>query len=138
MLAARFFPESSRIMLGGELVTITPYYHYGLSLLVWFGVMAGAYLLLPPNRPGYPPLWVGLVHVASTSVGVVMTFSPHLFLEYGGMPRRYIDYADGFKTWANVSSFGAYLFIASTAFFIFAVVFCAIWHRRRNRKIQSS
>jgi cytochrome c oxidase subunit 1 len=39
------------------------------------------------------------------------------------MPRRYIDYPDAFAGWNAVSSYGSYLSIAATVFFIFMTIY---------------
>ena len=39
------------------------------------------------------------------------------------MPRRYIDYADGFHMWNYVSSIGSYISFASSCFFVVMLIY---------------
>jgi len=57
-------------------------------------------------------------------IGVNMTFFPQHFLGLAGMPRRYVDYADGFRYWNNVSSCGRLLSVVA----VFLFGYC-LWER---------
>src|SRR3546814_18559488 len=46
------------------------------------------------------------------------------------MPRRYIDYADAFAGWNAVSSYGSYLSIAATVFFLVMPVYALVAGRK--------
>ncbi|HIC79655.1 MAG TPA: cytochrome c oxidase subunit I, partial [Kiloniellaceae bacterium] len=76
------------------------------------------------------PEWAGKLHFWSTFIGVNLTFFPQHFLGLAGMPRRYIDYPDAFAGWNAVSSYGSYISIASTLFFVIIALYALVAGRR--------
>src|SRR3546814_15336716 len=52
------------------------------------------------------------------------------FLGVAGMPRRYIDYPDAFAGWNRVSSYGSYISIAATVFFLVRMVYALLAGRK--------
>ena len=102
-----------------------------LSLGAVFGIFAGIYYWLPKMcGRHYPELW-GKVHFWTTFVGVNLTFFPQHFLGAQGMPRRYLDYPDGYAGWNMVSSLGSYLSIASTVLFMVLLIY-TVWFTQRK------
>ena len=69
------------------------------------------------------PEWAGQIHFWTSFIGVNILFFPQHFLGLAGMPRRYIDYPDIYAGWNMVSSWGAYLAMASTVFFFIVTFF---------------
>lgn len=65
------------------------------------------------------PLLMGQFVV--TFVGVNLTFFPQHFLGLSGMPRRYIDYVDGFSYWKNVRSVGRLISFIGVVMFGYCV-----------------
>jgi cytochrome c oxidase subunit 1 len=61
---------------------------------------------------------------------VNLTFFPQHFLGLAGMPRRYIDYPDAYAGWNAVSSWGSYLSLVSTVFFVGMVIYTLVAGRR--------
>ncbi|MEM7070874.1 MAG: cytochrome c oxidase subunit I [Pseudomonadota bacterium] len=102
---------------------VVAHFHYVLSLGALFSIFCGMYYWMGKMSGRQIPNWAGWTHFITTFVGVNLVFFPQHFLGLAGMPRRYIDYADGFAHWNYISSIGAYIAFASTVFFIIILVY---------------
>jgi cytochrome c oxidase subunit 1 len=101
---------------------IVAHFHYVLSLAALFGIFAGFYYWFP-KMSGYAlPSGPAQAHFWLTFLGTNIIFFPHHFLGLAGMPRRYVDYPDGFHFWHEVSSYGAYITVAGTLAFALTVM----------------
>src|SRR3546814_19077696 len=105
---------------------VVAHFHYGLSLGAVFGIFAAFYYWFGKMTGRLFPEWAGKLHFWATFIGVNVTFFPQHFLGVAGMPRRYIDYPDAFAGWNAVSSYGSYLSIAATVFFLVMTVYAKI------------
>ncbi len=101
---------------------VVGHFHYVLSLGSVFAIFAGFYYWFSKMSGCVIPEWAGKVHFWTTFIGVNLTFFPMHFLGLAGMPRRYIDYNEAFAGWNAVASYGSYLSLSSTLFFVVTVV----------------
>ncbi len=102
---------------------VVAHFHYVLSLGAVFSIFCGMYYWLGKMSGREFPEWAGWVHFIGTFVGVNLAFFPQHFLGLAGMPRRYIDYAEGFAPWNYVSSIGAYISFGATVFYVIMLVY---------------
>jgi cytochrome c oxidase subunit 1 len=109
---------------------VVAHFHYVLSLGAVFALFAGFYYWIGKMSGRQYPEWMGQIHFWTTFVGVNVLFFPMHFLGLQGMPRRYIDYADGLEGWNHVASMGGYLAGASTVWFVIVVIVTLTMGRR--------
>ena len=100
---------------------VVAHFHYVLSLGAVFALFAGYYYWAGKMFGKLIPTWMGQIHFWLTFVGVNMIFFPQHFLGLQGMPRRYVDFPDGYSYWNEISSYGAYLTGIATLWFIVVV-----------------
>jgi cytochrome c oxidase subunit 1 len=101
-----------------------------LSLGAVFAIFAGFYYW-------FEKMWgvkyneiLGAAHFWITFVGVNIVFFPQHFLGLQGMPRRYVDYPEGFAYWNYVSSVG--YVITAVGVLVFLVILAEAAIRRRK------
>ncbi|KUO66557.1 MAG: cytochrome C oxidase subunit I [Alphaproteobacteria bacterium BRH_c36] len=109
---------------------VVAHFHYVLSLGAVFSIFAGWYYWFPKiSGKMYSEFW-GKLHFWLTFIGANILFFPQHFLGAAGMPRRYVDYPDGFAFWNQISSIGSYITALGTICF-FIGVFVALSRRER-------
>ena len=74
--------------------------------------------------------FLGGLHFWLMFIGANVVFFPQHFLGLQGMPRRYIDYADGFALWNMVSSIGYLVILASLLVFFVMIIESVIVRRK--------
>jgi cytochrome c oxidase subunit 1 len=112
---------------------VVAHFHYVMSIGAVFAIFAGIYYWFGKMTGRQYPEWAGKVHFWALFIGVNLTFFPQHFLGRQGMPRRYVDYPEGFALWNEVSSWGALLSFASFLFFIGVMAWSLAWGRRETR-----
>ena len=109
---------------------VVAHFHYVLSLGAVFTLFAGWYYWYEKMFGIKYNGFLAGIQFWLMFIGANVVFFPQHFLGLNGMPRRYIDYADGFTLWNQVSSFG-YLFILASLLFFFAVIIESVVRRRK-------
>ena len=109
---------------------VVAHFHYVLSLGAVFGIFAAYYYWIGKMSGREHPEWAGKLHFVTSFIGVNLLFFPQHFLGLQGMPRRYIDYPDAYAYWNAISSWGAYIALASTAFFVVMAIYTLMAGRR--------
>jgi cytochrome c oxidase subunit 1 len=112
---------------------VVAHFHYVMSLGAVFGIFAGIYFWFGKMTGRQYPEWAGKTHFWLMFIGSNITFFPQHFLGRQGMPRRYIDYPEGFALWNYVSSWGAFLSFASFLFFIGVMAYSVFYGKRESR-----
>jgi cytochrome c oxidase subunit 1 len=109
---------------------VVAHFHYVLSLGAVFAIFAGFYYWIPKMSGYRYNGFLGGLHFWITFIGVNIIFFPQHFLGLQGMPRRYVDYPDGFAYWNQISSIG--YVIAGIGTLIFLVMLVEMFVARRR------
>ena len=109
---------------------VVAHFHYVLSLGAVFGLFAGWYYWFEKMFGIKYNGMIGGLHFWLMFIGSNVLFFPQHFLGLQGMPRRYIDYADGFHTWHLVSSIGYAITLAATLVFFIGLAEAMIRRRK--------
>jgi cytochrome c oxidase subunit I len=109
---------------------VVAHFHYVLSLGAVFALFMGFYYWVGKMSGRQYPEWAGQIHFWTTFIGVNLIFFPQHFLGLQGMPRRYIDYPDGYAGWNEISSIGAYISFGSTIFFVLVALYTVFFGRK--------
>ena len=111
---------------------VIAHFHYTMSLGAVFAIFAGFYYW-------FEKMWgvrynetLGSLHFWITFIGVNVIFFPQHFLGLQGMPRRQVDYPQGFEFWNYVSSIGYVITVVGLCVF-FATLLEAAVRRRAAR-----
>ena len=109
---------------------VVAHFHYVLSLGAVFGLFAGWYYWFEKMFGIKYNSLLGGLHFWLMFIGSNLLFFPQHFLGLQGMPRRYIDYADGFATWHYWSSIGYAVTLAATLIFFLSLAVAFIQRRK--------
>src|SRR5215212_8745293 len=109
---------------------VVAHFHYVLSLGAVFAIFAGFYYWIGKISGYQYKEFLGATHFWIMFIGVNLVFFPQHFLGLQGMPRRYVDYADGFAYWNKVSSIGYAITILGVGVFLIMLVEAAIRRRK--------
>ena len=108
---------------------VVAHFPYVLSLGAVFAIFAGFYYWFEKIFGVKYNEFLGCLHFWLMFVGVNIIFFPQHFLGLQGMPRRYVDYSDGFAYWNMVSTWGYVITIVGVLVFLIMLAEAAI--RRR-------
>ncbi len=108
---------------------VVAHFHYVLSLGAVFAIFAGFYYWFEKIFGVKYNEFLGCLHFWLMFIGVNIIFFPQHFLGLQGMPRRYVDYSDGFAYWNMVSTWGYVITIVGVLVFLIMLAEAAI--RRR-------
>src|SRR4051812_38811816 len=109
---------------------VVAHFHYVLSLGAVFAIFAGFYYW-------FEKMWgvkyresLGAAHFWITFIGVNLIFFPQHFLGLQGMPRRYVDYPEGFAYWNKVSSIGYAITLVGLGIFFLVLLDAMVFRRK--------
>jgi cytochrome c oxidase subunit 1 len=108
---------------------VVAHFHYVLSLGAVFAIFGGFYYWYEKMFGVKYNEFLGATHFWIMFIGVNLVFFPQHFLGLQGMPRRYVDYADGYTLWNQVSSVG--YAITAVGVLVFLVMLAESAIRRR-------
>ncbi|XXN13663.1 MAG: cbb3-type cytochrome c oxidase subunit I [Candidatus Hodgkinia cicadicola] len=109
---------------------VVAHFHYMLSIAAVFGALAAWYYWFHKIfERGYKAS-LCITHLIVTFISANVTFLPQYFLGLAGMPRRCVDYPEGFAGWNKVSSCGVYLNAISVIMFFYTILDSIIYNRR--------
>ena len=97
-------------------------FHYVLSMGAVFGMIAGFYYWFEKLFKVQYSEILGKIHFWLFFIGVNLTFFPMHFLGVSGMPRRIPDYPDAYTFFNQIASYGSYISVFSTLFFVFVIL----------------
>jgi len=109
---------------------VVAHFHYVLSLGAVFAIFAGFYYWFEKMWGVKYNEFLGALHFWIMFIGVNVVFFPQHFLGLQGMPRRYVDYADGWAYWNQVSSFGYVITLAGVGVFLLVLVEAMVRRRK--------
>ena len=98
------------------------HFHYVLSMSAVFGMIAKFYYWFEKLFKLQYSEILGKIHFWLFFLGVNLTFFPMHFLGVAGMPRRIPDYPDAYFVFNQIASFGSYISVLSTLFFVLVVL----------------
>ncbi len=110
---------------------VVAHFHYVLVTGALFAIIAATYYWLPKwTGHMYSEFW-GKVHFWNSVIWVNVLFFPQHFLGLAGMPRRIPDYNVAFANFNMISSIGGFLFGASQLIFLFLLIHCAFFSKKK-------
>jgi cytochrome c oxidase subunit I len=101
---------------------VVAHFHYVLSLGAVFSIFAGFYYWYEKMFGVKYNGFLGGLHFWIMFVGVNLVFFPQHFLGLQGMPRRYIDYPEGFEYWNKISSIGYAITLVGVIVFLIMLI----------------
>jgi len=109
---------------------VVAHFHYVLSLGAVFAIFAGFYYWFEKMWGVKYNEFLGALHFWITFVGVNLIFFPQHFLGLQGMPRRYVDYPEGFSYWNKISTDGYLITVVGVGVFMLVLIEAAVRRRK--------
>ncbi|MBB4658537.1 cytochrome c oxidase subunit I [Parvularcula dongshanensis] len=113
---------------------VVAHFHYVLSLGAVFAIFAAWYYWYEKMFGHAYNEKIGQAHFWVMFVGVNLIFFPQHFLGLQGMPRRYIDYPEGFAFWNHVSTIGYYITAAAVLIWLVGIAEAALFRRGKGAR----
>ena len=110
---------------------VVAHFHYVLSLGAVFAIFGGWYYWFGKMFGVQYREWLGALHFWVMFVGVNLIFFPQHFLGLQGMPRRYVDYPEGFALWNYWSTVGYGVTVLGMLIFAVAMFDAFFIHRKK-------
>ncbi|MEM6538209.1 MAG: cytochrome c oxidase subunit I [Pseudomonadota bacterium] len=111
---------------------VVAHFHYVLSLGAVFAIFAGWYYWFGKMFGVQYREWLGALHFWVMFIGVNLIFFPQHFLGLQGMPRRYIDYPEGFALYNKISTYGYYVMVVGMLIFVYAMIDAFFIYRKKS------
>ena len=112
---------------------VVAHFHYVLSLGAVFAIFAGWYYWFGKMTGLDYREWLGALHFWIMFIGVNLIFFPQHFLGLQGMPRRYIDYPEGFALYNEVSTYGYYITVVAMVVFAYAMFDAFFIYKKKSK-----
>lgn len=109
---------------------VVAHFHYVLSLGAVFAIFCGFYYWYEKMFGIKYNELLGQIHFWLMFVGVNVVFFPQHFLGLQGMPRRYVDYPEGYTYWNQISSIGYVITAIGVLVFLLMIVESVIRRRK--------
>lgn len=100
---------------------VVAHFHYVLSMGAVFAIFAGFYYWVEKIIGLKYNEELARIHLAIFFIGVNLTFFVMHFLGLAGMPRRIPDYPDVYWAWNSISSFGSWISIIASFWFVYVI-----------------
>jgi len=113
---------------------VVAHFHYVLSMGAVFGMIAGLYYWFEKIFKVQYSEVLGKIHFWLFFIGVNLTFFPMHFLGVAGMPRRIPDYPDAYTIFNKIASYGSYISVFSSLFFVFVILEAFGFFRQISKK----
>ena len=108
---------------------VVAHFHYVLSLGAVFSIFAGFYYWYEKIFGVKYNSFLARTQFWLFFIGANVIFFPQHFLGLAGMPRRYVDYPDGYAFWNLISSYG-YVIMAAGMIVFFVLLIESAMRRR--------
>ncbi|MFT4091611.1 MAG: cytochrome c oxidase subunit I [Asticcacaulis sp.] len=111
---------------------VVAHFHYVLSLGAVFSIFAAFFYWFEKMFGVKFNELLAQIQFWIMFIGVNVIFFPQHFLGLQGMPRRYIDYPEGYAYWNKISTIGYMITVVGVAVFFIVLIEAAIRRRKAD------